>query len=130
MISNLALIDNPMVRKLGTRMMDLPHVVDIRFFPTLKTELKELAGEDVVSFQAVTLIGTEWRHVFIIVPKDIYSDEKMHNTAVQTMANKIAQCWNEEPMKIIEEPPIPEVIVPEPVPTETVEQPADQPPTE
>lgn len=134
MISNLALIDNPLVRELATQMMTLPHVVDVRFFPTLKTELVELGGEDLLTIQAITLVGTEYRHPAIIVPKDIYSDKSKHSMVVQTMANKIAQAWNEAPIKV-SEITIAEVIIPEPVPAEPLPaepapQPADQqPPT-
>jgi hypothetical protein len=89
MISNLALIDNPKVRELGFKLMELTHVVDIRFFPTLRDDLKELAGANVVTYTAVTFKDNQFRRAFIIVPEEVYSDDTQHQTVIDQMQDKI-----------------------------------------
>jgi hypothetical protein len=89
MISNLELIDNPKVRELGFKLMDLPYVVDIRFFPTLRDDLKELAGEDVVTYTAVTFKDNQFRRAFVIVAEEVYSDDTQHQMVIDQMRAKI-----------------------------------------
>ena len=117
MISNLALIDNPKVRELAWKMKDLPFVVDIRFFPTLRDELKELAGENVVTYTAVTLKNNKFRRAFVITPEEVYSDDTKHQMVIDQMAAKI------DAMLIPDAPEtyqtlIQAIVIPEPTPTE------------
>lgn len=112
MMSNLALIDNPTVRALGAELMELPHVIEVRFFPVIAGELKELAGEDALLF--VTLIRKDdlIRKVFLTVSSDLYLNEENHSVVINRMAEKIeAAILGDQttPAAI----PVPPVIIPE-----------------
>jgi hypothetical protein len=111
MISNLALIDNQNARALGFKMMELPYVVDIRFFPTLKGEVKDIAGENALNFTAVTFHEDEWRRVLIIAPEAMYNDETQHQILVDRMAEKIKLVCEDKAEDQISL--IPSIIIPE-----------------
>lgn len=118
MLSNLALIDNPKVRELALKMKDLPYVVDIRFFPTLRDDLKELAGVNVVTYTAVTFKDNKWRRAFVIVPEEIWSNDELHQGVVDRMAANIETFISQDQPEILQQI-IPAVITPEQQTTET-----------
>ena len=89
MLSNLALIDNPKVRELAWKLKDLPYVVDIRFFPTLRDDLKELTGETGIIYTAITFKDNKWRRAFVIAPEEYWSDETKHQIVVDNMTTKL-----------------------------------------
>lgn len=122
MMSNLPLIDNLKVRALGQKLMQLPYVVEVRFFPVIAGEMKDVAGADALLF--VTLIRKDdlLRKVFVTVPAALYDDEEKHQITVDRMAEKI-----EVAISGVEETPpapaevIPPTIIPEEVPDTTEE---------
>lgn len=122
MISNLALIDNPNARALGFKMMELPYVVDIRFFPTLKGEVKDIAGDNALNFTAVTFHEGEWRRVLIIAPEAMYNDETQHQILIDRMAEKIKLVCEDKAEDQISL--IPSIIIPE-APVETPTEPTE-----
>jgi hypothetical protein len=89
MLSNLDLIDNPKVRELAWKMKDLPHVVDIRFFPTLRDDLKELTGETGVIYTAIAFKDNKWRRAFVIASEEYWSDDTKHQIVVDRMIAKL-----------------------------------------
>ena len=96
MMSNLELIDNPTVRALGAELMKLPYVIDVRFFPTLRDELKELAGNNAITFTAITKKGDgELRRHFVIVPEEVYLDSEKHHLIIEQMTAKINAFYEE-----------------------------------
>lgn len=118
MISNLALIDNPKVRELGFKLMELPYVVDIRFFPTLRDDLKEIAGENVVTYTAVTFKDNKFHRMFVIAPEQMYMDDANHQLVIDQMAtkiNNILEQQNPDPLENL----VKAVLLPDPItPTE------------
>lgn len=118
MISNLALIDNPKVRELAFKIAEIEHVVDVRFFPTLRDELKELAGANSVTFTAITNKQQDLRRHFVITPEQLYNNDESHQLVVDQMAAKINAFYNEGNPEILA-PIVDAVIIPEPAPEET-----------
>jgi hypothetical protein len=108
MISNLAIIDNPKVRELGFKLMELPHVVDIRFFPTLRDDLKQLAGENVVTYTAVILKNDKFQRVFVITPEEMYTNDDMHQMVIDQMISKISDAMKNTTGNLIDAIVIPE----------------------
>jgi hypothetical protein len=112
MMSNLALIDNQTVRALGAELMKLPYVIEVRFFPVIAGELKELAGEDALLF--VTLIRKDdlVRKVFLTVSSDLYLNGENHSVVIARMEQKIQDAISGDqitPAAI----PVPPVIIPQ-----------------
>jgi hypothetical protein len=113
MISNLAIIDNPKVRELGFKLMELPHVVDIRFFPTLRDDLKQLAGENVVTYTAVILKNDKFHRVFVITPEEMYMNDDKHQMVIDQMIIKISDAMKNTTGNLIDA-----IVIPESTPTE------------
>ena len=112
MISNLALIDNPKVRELGFKLMELSNVVDIRFFPTLRDDLKQLAGENVVTYTAVILKDNKFERVFVITPEEMYMNDDNHQMVIDQMISKINDAMTNTRGNLINA-----IVIPESTPT-------------
>jgi hypothetical protein len=94
MISNLSVIDNPKVRELGFKLMELPNVVDIRFFPTLREDLKQITGDNAVTYTAVVLKNNNLRRAVVITPEEMYMNDENHQLVIDQMASKISDIMN------------------------------------
>jgi hypothetical protein len=94
MISNLSVIDNPKVRELGFKLMELPNVVDIRFFPTLREDLKQITGDNAVTYTAVVLKNNNLRRAVVITPEEMYMNDENHQLVIDQMAIKISDIMN------------------------------------
>ena len=112
MMSNLPLIDNPIVRSLGAKLMKLPYVIDVRFFPVIADEpITKLAGEDALFFVALISKDNSLIKVFVTVPSTIYLDEENHYVIVDRMAKNIENAISGDDTTPAAIPP-PPVIIP------------------
>jgi hypothetical protein len=113
MISNLSVIDNPKVRELGFKLMELPNVVDIRFFPTLREDLKQITGDNGVTYTAVILKNNNLRRAIVITPEEMYMNDENHQLVIDQMTIKISDIMNNVDRTLVKS-----IITPESTPTE------------
>lgn len=113
MISNLSVIDNPKVRELGFKLMELPNVVDIRFFPTLREDLKQITGDNAVTYTAVVLKNNNLRRAVVITPEEMYMNDDMHQMVIDQMISKISDAMKNTTGNLIGA-----IVIPESTPTE------------
>ena len=113
MISNLSVIDNPKVRELGFKLMELPNVVDIRFFPTLREDLKQITGDNGVTYTAVILKNNNLRRAIVITPEEMYMNDENHQLVIDQMTIKISDIMNNIDRTLVKS-----IITPESTPTE------------